>query len=56
MMEAAPGTSGELPPRICATILRQKANAHAVLGEAASCADAVARAYDLVEGDDPVGA
>jgi tetratricopeptide (TPR) repeat protein len=56
MIEAALGTSGELPPRICATILRQKANAHAVLGEPAECADAMARAYDHVEVDDPVGA
>jgi transcriptional regulator with XRE-family HTH domain len=47
--------SGNLPARMYAVVLRQQANAYAVLGEPAGCADAIARAYDVVDKEDPVG-
>jgi tetratricopeptide (TPR) repeat protein len=46
---------GNLPARMYAVVLRQQANAYAVLGEPEACADAIARAYDVVDEEDPVG-
>lgn len=56
MIDHALETSGALPPRLHATLLRQQANAHARLRNSHTCAAAIDQALTVVGTDDPEGA
>jgi tetratricopeptide (TPR) repeat protein len=56
MIDQAAKVAHYLPPRLHATILRQKANAYAGLGELRTCAAAIDKALEVVGAEDPEGA